>query len=454
MLAAAIHAGEVTIEHQDFVIHHSFPATALPDEAVLLMVNAETWTEFKIKSIVTHGSKVAKGDVLLAFEMEAIDKKLVDSRTAIEVSKLKLTQAELDLKHLKETSPHQLGALKRSAAEAKEANAYFKETRRKADEDKLAHSLKRYRQQLENASEELRQLTKMYEADDLTEETEEIILTRQKNAVESAEFALRMEILDHKRTLEVMLPREAVQLAEAERDSAVILAKAELDIPRTITLKEHELEALKLAFARDSENLQKLEKDRNFFEFKAPTDGWFYHGAIENGRWTLGDLAKTLVVHGTPPVNKPIISFIPTGGKLTLNAFLDEAIARSIGQSKPAGVANLAGREDLTIPVTLISLDATPDSGGHYRAKFEVEWPADIAITPAATATIRVMTYQSEKAIVLPKDAFTFGSDGWTVSVKLADGKTERRKVTRGRIFNDQVEVVSGLEPGQVILLP
>jgi len=454
MLAAALHAGEVTVEFAPFVVHQTFPATALPDNAVLFLLKAESWSEFQIKTIAAHGGKVAKGDVLLAFETESIDKKIADSRNALEVSRLALAQAELDLKQLKETSPHKLEALKRAAAETKEANAYFIETRRKADEEKLAQLLKRYRQQLENATEELRQLTKMYEADDLTEETEEIILTRQKNAVEAAEFALRMEILDQKRMLEVMLPREAVQLAEAERDAALHLAKAGQDIPRSIQIKELELEAMKTAFARDGETLKKLEADRADFEFKAPAEGWFYHGAIENGRWTLGELAKTLIVRGTPPVRKPIVSFIPLAEAFTLTAFLDESAARSMDQSKSGGSAEPAGREDLVIPVTLRKLAATPDAEGRYRADFKAEWPKEMAIAPGATATIRVITYQTEKAIVLPENAFTYGADGWTVSVKLADGKTERRKVTRGRVFDKQAEVLSGLEPGQVILLP
>jgi multidrug efflux pump subunit AcrA (membrane-fusion protein) len=454
MLAAALHAGEVTVEFAPFVIHQSFPATALPDDVVLFSLKAEAWSDFEIKTIAAHGSKVAKGDVLLEFDTESIDRKIADSRNALEVSRLALAQAELDLKQLKETSPYKLEALKRSAAEAKEANEHFIEIRRKADEEKIEQSLIRYRQQLENAAEELRQLTKMYEADDLTEETEEIILTRQKNAVEAAEFALRMEILDQKRMLEVMLPREAVQLAEADRDAALLLAKAEQDIPRAIQIKELELEAMKTAFVRDGDTLKRLEADRADFAFKAPAEGWLYHGSIENGRWTLGDMAKTLVARGNPPIRKPLVSFIPAAGEFALTAFLDEATARGIGRNKPAGSAEPAGREDLSIPVTLTSLMETPNGDGLYRADFKAEWPKDMAIAPGATATIRLIIYQSEKAIVLPENAFTYGADDWAVSVKLADGKTERRKVKRGRVFDKQAEVLSGLEPGQVILLP
>ena len=49
-------------------------------------------------------------------------------------------------------------------------------------------SLNRQEQYLSYSLEELNQLKKMYEADDLTEETEEIIIQRAQNDVDQAKF--------------------------------------------------------------------------------------------------------------------------------------------------------------------------------------------------------------------------------------------------------------------------
>ena len=51
--------------------------------------------------------------------------------------------------------------------------------------------VKKAKDYLEYQKEELRQLEKMYGADDLTEETEEIVLKRQRDAVELAIFSLQ-----------------------------------------------------------------------------------------------------------------------------------------------------------------------------------------------------------------------------------------------------------------------
>ena len=186
LFTSAAEAAELTVEKRPFVIRHGAVATALPSEVMLLEVSAAAWSDFEITQITPHGSRVSKGDVLIAFDPEAIDIKIHDTRKAIESRAIEIAQTRLELAHLESTTPHRLDALKRAAAEASEENAYFIKTRRKASEESADQSLRRSEISLENEREELRQLEKMYAADDLTEETEEIILTRQKDQVVAA----------------------------------------------------------------------------------------------------------------------------------------------------------------------------------------------------------------------------------------------------------------------------
>jgi multidrug efflux pump subunit AcrA (membrane-fusion protein) len=452
LLAAVARAREIAIEQRPFTIEKSFVATALPDNGcVLLQIEPKSWADFQIIELAAHGSRVAKGDTLVSFDPETIDKKIADIRLSLDANTLTLAQAELDLKHLQETAPHQLDALRRAAEIAKEENGYFTKTRRKATEETAAHGLERKKQLLSNQQEELRQLTKMYAADDLTEDTEEIILTRQKDAVATAEFMLRMETLDYKRTLEVILPREVVTLADKERDAAICLLKAQEDIPRSIKLHKLELETFKTTCQRDKETLAKLEADRTRFTFKAPADGWFYHGPIENGRWNPAEAVKALVIHGRPVVNRPFATFMPASTKLVLSAFLEEAAARSL---KPdiAGTAILAGREDIEISVKIAKIAAAPAPDGTYRADLSVTWPKDFTPIPGTSAQIRMISYHQQAAIAIPTKALAYDPKGWNVEVKLADGKTERRPVKCGRVSKEDIEILSGLEVGQVIL--
>lgn len=455
LIAAASHAGEVTIERRPFFIERILTASALPEDGscVLLKLDPSGWGDFTITHIAAHGAAVKKGEALVRFETEDIDKKLVDSRRALKSGKLSLAQAEQDAKLRQETAPHKLEAARKAAAIAKEENTYFTQVRRKATEESAAQALKRSEQMLSNQREELKQLTKMYEADDLTEDTEEIILIRQQDAVAAAEFALRMEVLDHKRTLEVTLPREAKTLADSERDTALALKKAEEEIPRSIELGKITLESLKTNFQREMEQLAELEADRALFEIKAPADGVFHHGPFENGRWTPGDLPKTLVPHGKAPIHKAFATFVPGNARLSLVTFLDDSTARTL-EPGTTGMAVLSGREDVEIPVKLAKLATVPTTDGTYRADLSVTWPADLTPPAGAIAQVRLISYQQASAIVVPNKAVSSDAAGWTVDVKLADGKTERRSVKRGRVSKEETEILSGLEIGQVIVVP
>lgn len=453
VIAASAQAGELTLEAKSFSVIHKLSATALPEKAVPIRLDPEAWTSFEIVTIADHGSPVKTGEPLLVFDTENIDKRIADTRQEISTGTLGLAQAELDLATLGKTVPEQLARLKRNAGVASEELAYFLKTRRKASEESAQQSLKRQRQVLASYQEELKQLLQMYEADDITEDTEEIILQKQRDSVEYAEFALRMEILDHKRKLEVALPREEISLTEKRDDAALQLEKALKELPASLEMKKLEVAALKTSLGRLKESLADLEVDRKIFEIKAPADGLFYYGSIEDGKWVTGDLVKGLAPRGSAPVGKNFATFIPSTMKLVVQAFPGQKDA-SVLSPEAKGMATLAGREDVLVPVTLTSISDIPNPDGTYSAILAAEWPEAIKPVPGQALDVRMISYTAENALAVPVKALDFGSGGWTIEVKLADGKTERRIVSRGRTSDDQAEITSGLEAGQVVIVP
>jgi multidrug efflux pump subunit AcrA (membrane-fusion protein) len=114
----------------------------------------------------------------------------------------------------------------------------------------------------------------------------------------------------------------------------------------------------------------------------------------------------------------------------------------------------LAGREDAEIPVKLSQVAVSPGLDGNYRADLTATWPKDLAPVTGSTVQARLLVYQQDAAIAVPTKAIGYGPKGWTVDVKLTNGKTEKRQVKRGRASGDQTEILSGLEIGQVIVSP
>ncbi len=453
LLAVTAHADELILEAKPFFIAHSFAATALPAESTAIRIDAEIWPSFEIASIVDHGSAVTKDQPLLVIETEDIDEKLTDTRQAIATETLELANAELALATLEKTVPEQLARLKRNADEAAEKLAYFTETSRAISEESADFGLRQTEEMLASYEEELKQLLQMYEADDITEDTEEIILKKQQFAVERAKFSLKREILDHKRTKEITIPRQEIKLIESRDDTALALATGSKDLPRSIELKKIETAGLKTSLARNKKALADLEADRKLFEIKAPADGTFYYGSIEDGKWITGDLIKSLTPGGDAPVGKTFATFIPSPANLVVQAFLDQATSQALAVGAK-GTATLTGRSGVTIPVTLQTISSTPGVEKTHPAVFAAEWPEGLGPVAGQTLEINLVSYASENAIAIPTKALSYGPQGWTAEVKLADAKTEKRPVTRGKSSAEETEITTGLEAGQVIVVP
>lgn len=427
-------------------------------EVQLVELDAKAWQAFPITLLTEHGTAVKKGDVLVGFDATEIDKRLLDLKRQIAGGELALAETRDSLARLEETAAQRLADAKREAAESKEQLDYFTKAGRKAEEDEAKQSIKRAEQWLANEQEELRQLKQMYEADDLTEDTEEIILTRQKYSVESAELGLRLTKLRNTRELEVLLPRKAKAIEQAADNAAIALKYAERQIPREIAQTKARLEAQVTGLERDRAQLADLEADRKLFEIRASADGIFYHGAISNGRWVTGDLLRGLRVGGTAPLHTAFASLVPNDAKLELVAHTNAAEARQL-TDRTEGIATLTGTEtkgaaSSSIPVGVRSSSLVPDTGGKYQVSLKASWPKDLQVAVGNPATVHMLVYHNPKAIVVPAKALKYGAKGWAVEVKLADGKTERRAVTRGAQSGDEVEILSGLEVGQVIITP
>ncbi len=75
-------------------------------------------------------------------------------------------------------------------------------------------SLEQSKQSLQYEQDELEQLEKMYEADDLTEETEEIVLKRQRSAVKLAETYMKVAEFSYDYQLRLSMPRQDADIKE------------------------------------------------------------------------------------------------------------------------------------------------------------------------------------------------------------------------------------------------
>ena len=132
-----------------------------------------------------HGARVRKGDMLLTLETEKIDRAIADLRSELEISELAIRQGRQQLQALERTTPLDLESSQRAARLAEEDRKFFFDVERPFLLEAVEFNLKMAKEWLEYEQEELHQLEKMYKADDITEETEQIVLKRARDAVDT-----------------------------------------------------------------------------------------------------------------------------------------------------------------------------------------------------------------------------------------------------------------------------
>ena len=105
--------------------------------------------------------------------------------------------------------------------------------------------VKYYNFMLDYEKDELHELEKMYKADDLTEETEEIVLKRQRNSVEFAQFSLESAKLDTEEMTKVRIPRMDIRMKEQLDRTALARARAQMALSLDLDSARYQLEQRK-----------------------------------------------------------------------------------------------------------------------------------------------------------------------------------------------------------------
>ena len=140
---------------------------------------------------------------------------------------------------------------------------------------------------------------------------------------------------------------------------------------------------------------------------------------------------------------------------LVVTGDLDEVDRPLVGVGQEATVTVLAfpGRP-LTGRVASLS-DVAQTRGGTtiFPLAVEFERPADLALLPGMGVELRIVTRAREAVLLLPSAAVRRAGERQYVTVR-RDGRDEEVEVRTGARSSGDVEIVSGLDEGEVAVLP
>ena len=444
-----------TVKAEPFRVEVSLSGTFVARKMTEIVLEPETWSTFKVKEAVKHGATVSRGDVLVEFDPKSIEEAVADGKTSQRLAEISLKQAEATLKMLEATTPMEVALAERSKKLADEDRDRYFKIEREMDKKSAEFGLKRAQQYYENALEELKQLEKMYAADDLTEETEEIILKRQRAAVEQSKFYLELSKLRHEETLKIQMPRSEEMMKYSDQLLGLSTKKAKVSLPLALQQQKLEMEKLKVMRERSAKKFKKLLADQKLMTVKAPVDGVVYYGKCTNGKWATGAAAAgKLKPEKTVSAHDPFMTIVSTR-PMELRAVVAEKELHWI-KTGLKGTARPTAYPDLRTPVSISEINGIPAADGKFAATLRVVLDADAkSLMPGMTCKVKLVPYQKARTLTVPLAALkTDESDDTKHYVQLVgkDGKPKKQPVAVGKRTAAKAEILDGLVAGDKVL--
>lgn len=353
-----------------------------------LVHEADQISSLEIERIVPHGSPVTEGQTVVWFDAEAIDRQLATAEVDLKLAQLTAADDDFAYEQFLETQKLDRGAAERARKSARQAYDNYVKVDREREIIDAEFSVKSAKSSLENAMEELEQLTQMYEEDDLTEESEEIVLKRAKQSVEFAEYRLESTSLRSERTVDQGIPKK-------DADEEDKLAKAEMAYEKAMrdlesTKKKRDLERKRAAddLAKKEADFEKLREQRKSITMKTPGDGILLHGELTRG--ALAAKPSTLEA-GSKVAQDQVIATIASPKKLVVRLDVAEKDVAALAKDT-ACVVKPSAMPDTKIEGVVKSVASVPYAAGKFDAVIQLNGKVPAAVVPTMTATVEFET--------------------------------------------------------------
>jgi hypothetical protein len=437
-----------------FKIESRFEGVFESPKMVEVRVDPKRWTQLVVADAVPHGTRVGKGDVVIAVETDKLDEAIRDLEIGSRLADLTHALMERELAAMEKATPRQLEFAGRARRIAEEDRKRYEDKEQALAEAVNDANLKMSEFSRENAEEELAQLEKMYEQDDLTEETEEIVLKRARFQAEIAQLYEHFARDSHERSVALGLPRRLESIRKAAEAAALDQEHAEATLPLALDKLRLELEKSANERRKAAAQLADLKADRQLLPITAPTDGVVYYGRWKQGKWLDGDAAQRLRQGGQLDPREPVLTIVG-GGRLHLRSVVAEKDLGRVPVNAAAKVTPRAFPEP-ALGGQVRSVSAVPIAPGRFEAVVDLtdERPQLVA---GMEADVRVIADLRPEVLAVPRKA-VFSEDlddtkRYVLVVPEPGKDAVKRTVAVGRSNEELVEITAGLSVGEEILL-
>ncbi len=444
--SAAIH--EVVLDSFEVVL----TANGDLDAREQTVLRSELETRSTITELVDEGVLVQEGDLLVRLSTDELEKQLDNELLSLETARSDLVSAEnaLDIQISDNES-----SLNKATLRVELAHIDMEKWLKGDDQEKqkqLALDIDSARREAERLQEKFERSKELFANNFLSSDElkkDELDAIKAQAALEKA--LLRQSVyMEYERTMELKRKQSEIDEAEAELDRVKRRNESQLESKRaTVTNKKRQL-------ALREERVAKLQEQIAAAEILAPTAGLVvYATSMRRNRW---DDDGPLKVGMEVRPNEDLI-VLPNNDEMVAKVNIHESLVGQVSKGQKARVRIDAAR-GRTFDGLVDSVGVIAESGGwrdpnlrEYEVRILLDLGTrDHGLKPSMRCEAEVIVDRVEDAVTVPIQAvFQEGRVSYVFAP--AGAKYERVPVGVGRRSESVAEVVSGLQPGDRVLL-
>ncbi len=330
--------------------------------SVEISPDTEHINSLEIKRIVPHGTKIGAGRNVVSFETEEIDKQIKEAETELRLAKLTLEDDEYAYKQFLETQKLDKEAAERARKRAQQDYDNFVQVDRDREIKSAEFNLKSSQSSLDNAKEELQQLEQMYKEDELTEESEEIVLKRAKQAVEIAEFRLEGTVIQSDRAVKQDVPRSQAQQEDSLARAELTYQKAIRELASARQRRDIEIQQKRDKFKDQQEKVDEQKEERKRVALASSMDGIVLHGELTRGKLSE---KPSVLEEGTKATAQQVLATVVSPDKLQIRVDVEEKDLHVFVVGTQCKVTTKAF-PDFESTGTVKSISSVPYAGSKY----------------------------------------------------------------------------------------
>lgn len=403
----------------------------------------------RIIYIVKEGTYVKKGDLLVELDSAQAQDQVNQQRINVEKASNAVINAQLTLD------------IQRSQTNSDISAALLKLELAKLDLDKFergqayvsllqaSNKLLQAEAQLKVSEENYRNSTNLYAKNYETKQKVDSDWLSLLNGYNSLIVASNDIFLLREFDLRKQRAQYQAAVAEAQKELDRVLQQSERRIAQYEADLRTQITTLEL-------NLRKLERDeKNLAACKiyAPQDGLVVY-AVSDNRFS----AESLIEEGATVRNRQELIKLPNTSQMKVTVKIHESNINLVRAGQPALVV-LDSAPDVPYRAEVARVALLPDSQARFGNPNLKVYNTEVVVTdplpdvkPGVSAKVEIIITNIANAISVPIQAVTT-LKGRQVVYVLRGGKPEPRPVELGLFNTKFIQIVSGLEPGERVLL-